>query len=67
VRHDVRDRHEQQQDERHGREQRVEGERAREEGDVVLVGDLEGATEEATGGEVPPPAFGGAAQASGSS
>jgi hypothetical protein len=42
------------QDERHRREQRVEGERAREERDVVFVGGLQGAAEEAGRGAVPP-------------
>jgi hypothetical protein len=45
------DQHE--QDERYGREERVEGERAREKRYVVFVGDLQGAAEEAGGGAVP--------------
>jgi len=40
---------EQEQDERDRREERVEGERAREEGNIVLVGGGQGAAEEAGG------------------
>jgi hypothetical protein len=39
----------QQQSERNGRQKRVEGERAREEGDVVFVGGLQRASDEAGG------------------
>jgi hypothetical protein len=39
----------QQQRERDGGEQRVEGERARQEGDVVFVGGLQRASDEAGG------------------
>jgi hypothetical protein len=46
------DQHE--QDERDGCQQRVEGERAREERDVVFVGGLQGAGEEPDGCLVPP-------------
>jgi hypothetical protein len=45
----VREPDQQEQDERDGREQRVEGERARQEREVVFVGGLEGAADEAGG------------------
>jgi hypothetical protein len=57
---------EDQEDERHRREQRVEGERAGQEGDVVLVSGLQGTSKEA-GGRAMPPAGPNALQASGSS
>src|SRR5207247_9035499 len=43
-----------QQEERDRGEQRVEGQRAGEEGDVVLVGCLEGSAEEASDRAIPP-------------
>jgi hypothetical protein len=45
----VREPDQQEQDERDGREERVEGERARQEREVVFVGGLEGAADEAGG------------------
>ncbi len=57
---------EQQQHERDGREERVEGERAREKRQVVFVGGLQSPADEA-GGRAMPPAGSDAAQASGSS
>lgn len=44
----------QQQEEGNRGEERVERERARQKGDVVLVGGLQGAAEEAGGRAVPP-------------
>jgi len=44
---------EQEQDERDGGEERVKGERARQEGDVVFVGRLQGAAEETAEGTMP--------------
>src|SRR4029077_15285750 len=58
--------HQQEEQERYRGEQRVEGERAREEWNVVFVGGLERPQKEAAGRNVPPPARR-AAQASGSS
>jgi hypothetical protein len=57
---------EDQEDERNRGQQRVEGERTGQEGNVVLVSGLEGAAKEA-GGRTMPPAGPNALQASGSS
>src|SRR4029077_328901 len=58
--------HQQEKQERYRGEQRIGGERAREEWNVVFVGGLERPQKEAAGRNVPPPARR-AAQASGSS
>jgi hypothetical protein len=47
--HDLSHADEHEQDERHRGEERVEGERAREERQVGLVGRLQGAAQEADG------------------
>ena len=56
----------QQQNERDGGEQRVEGQRAGEERDIVFISCLERTAEKA-GGRMMPPAGAGVAQAGGSS
>jgi hypothetical protein len=62
----VGERDQDEQDERDGGQERVEGQRARQKRDVVFVGGLQGAAEKA-GGSAMPPAGPNPFQASGSS